>query len=205
MSPIKGLLCVLVFAATSAAMPEPEPECDASSGLWNNLVTNLDNMFWQPFMDEYRYVRYATQERPLHYALTRGIDTNAKPGQESCEATGVSSYASVVCVQLAARLGLHWPCSWLASEPLARALATLDECPLQTLENDKKVMKSLNQTLQRRQHCFYATRVLRCSYLQLYWVLPMSLAVGAVALPAALALVVFLCLSWCCSSRDPYQ
>lgn len=194
-----GFLFVLVMVGRAAGAAEPE----CQGGLWNNLVANLDDMFWEPFLADYSVIRYATQERPLRRHLTDAI-TN-KPVPRSCDDLGVSSFVSVLCVQLAARYRVQWPCSWFASQATQRALATLDECPQETLETEKTLLQGLNRTLQRHQHCAYATKVTRCSLLQLYWVIPTLLGVAAVAGPVLLTVLFAATLAWCCRARDPYQ
>lgn len=190
-------LVVVVSAAAAAA--SSEPQCKAEPGLWNNLVSNLNEMFWAPFLARYSVVRYALEEHPLHGALTEGIGGRGW-SSSSCDAMELISFAAVVCVQQAAWGLGRWPCAALAGPKLSAALATLDECPQQTLESDAALVRGLNRTLQRRQHCYYATAALRCSLLQLYWVLPYGLAALVLALPALLIACGGLGVAWCCSA-----
>lgn len=202
---MKGLLLVMLVALSWGGTPQgpPEPEC-AAGGYWDNVVANLNEMFWTPFLERYGVVRYAQREYLIHQGLTDGLEH--KPLPKSCEIMGVTAFLDVICVQQAARGWGRWPCRILASQAVQVAMATLDECPLQTMENDPLV-PALNRTLQRRQHCYYATMALRCSYLQLYWVIPYTLAALVFAVPVLLALCGGFGVAACCSlrKRDPYQ
>lgn len=148
---------------------EEEPECNASGSLWSNLVGNLDQMFWTPFLKSYSVVRYATEERPLLQPHLKG------PIPRSCREMGISHLLDVVCIQAAAQLGWLKPCSSWARPSLLTSMATLVECPRQTWANNEAVV-SLNHTLQRRQHCDYATRAMQCSFLHFHWVIPQLMA-----------------------------
>lgn len=159
---------LLLIGLVSAFQEEPECNASGSGGsLWSNLVGNLDQMFWTPFLKSYSVVRYATEERPS--SQLKGVIPR------SCKEMGISHVLDVVCIQVAAQLGWLKPCSSWARPSLLTSMATLVECPRQTWANNEAV-KSLNYTLQRRQHCDYATRAMQCSFLHFHWVIPQLMA-----------------------------
>lgn len=178
-------LLLLLWVAAAVA-EEEEPKCETS--YWSNLVGNLDQMFWTPFLNRYSLVRYATEERPL-FPNTAKLQNVPR----SCTEMGISQLLDVMCIQLAAQLGWQKPCTLWARPALIASMSTLLECPRQTWASNEAVALSLNHTLQKRQHCMYATRAMQCSFLHFHWVIPQLMATLFVIL-----LVGFTCGSACC-------
>lgn len=194
---MKRVLIFLLFLKAALS----EDECPANSQtLWSNLVGNLDQMFWTPFLQRYSIVRYASEERPLHPSTSQ-LPKDKVP--RSCREMGVIHLLDVVCIQLAAQFGWRRPCALWARPALTASMETLLECPRQTWADNEEVAKSLNRTLQTRQHCMHATRAIQCSLLQFHWVVPWLMAVAVlVFLGIALCGSTVFCVGCCCAKRD---
>lgn len=194
------LLLSLLLLNSVMTSAEDGGECPAgTNSLWNNLVGNLDQMFWTPFLDSYSAVRYATEERPLQPGTALLLQDKVP---RSCKDIGITRFMDVICVQLAALFGWQRPCSFWAHPALLTTTATLLECPKQTWASNEVVKKSLNHTLQKRQHCLYATRALQCSMLHLHWVVPQLMATVVVAFLVAALFGSLACFCCClCAKR----
>lgn len=192
----RASLLLLLLLLTLGAQASEDGECDATKGgLWSNFVTNLDQLFWTPLLQRYSVVRYATEERPL-LPSTSGLQKTPK----SCREMGISRLLDVLCIQVTAQLGWKRPCTMWARPALVRSMDTLLECPRQTWADNKEVFGALNHTLQRRQHCEYATRAMQCSLLHFHWVVPQVVATLVVAVLVA-AVLLGCCCCCCCLTR----
>jgi hypothetical protein len=172
-------------------------ECPAatSNTIWSNIVGNLDQMFWTPFLQRYSVVQYATEARNL-LPQTQSIMPDKVP--RSCKQIGVHHFLDVICIQVAGRFGWMHPCLLWARPELATSMATLIECPRRAWASEEEIAKSLNRTLQTRQHCSYATRALQCSMLQFHWVIPQMMASLLVALLSAIVVGSTVCVCGFC-------
>lgn len=190
------LLLVLSVTAAAAAAVDEDPTCDSKAGgLWSNLVGNLDELFWTPFLRRYSLVRYATEEQQHHHHH-HGMVTPALTVPRSCREMGISYMVDVFCIQLSAQFGLSSPCSTWARPALLTSMKTLLQCPRQAWASNEVLARTVNQTLQRQQNCAYATRAMQCSFLHFHWVIPQ--AMGTAVVISLVTLLIGSLLACCC-------
>jgi hypothetical protein len=191
---MKRVLLLLLLVLSVAAASE-EPTCDSKSGgLWSNLVGNLDELFWTPFLKRYSLVRYATEEQ-------NGV-TPALTVPRSCHEMGISHMVDVFCIQLSAQFGWLSPCSTWARPALLTSMKTLLQCPRQTWASNEALARKVNQTLQRHQNCGYATRATQCSFLHFHWVIPQAMGTAVVISLVTLLIGSLLACCCCCFSSS---
>jgi hypothetical protein len=192
---------LLLLLSFSLGAEGEEETCDATKGgLWSNFVGNLDQLFWTPFLQRFSAVRYTMKEHPL-LPSTSTLQKTPK----SCREMGISRLLDVLCIQATAQLGWKRPCTMWARPALVRSMDTLLECPQQTWANNEAVFTTLNHTLQRRQHCEYATRAMQCSLLHFHWVVPQVMATLAVAVVVAAVLLGCCCCCCCCFGKKEQE
>ena len=199
------LILLVITAAVVSAAPiddyEHEAMCKNAPGLWDNWFANLDALFWRPWLDQYRVIRYAAAvATPL--GMRTQWDENTMISK-SCLELGLTDWRSVVLI--------HWmawapspqfgPWSFLVQNtPLAtqRALEALRHCSSTTFASRKDVLQSLNSTLQKQGRCGFATKTLRCAIGNLYWILSYA-AIGLIVLGLVLTVVMIAGLCCCFS------
>lgn len=189
---------ILLLVAAAASPIDDEATCKNAPGLWDNWFANLDALFWRPWLDQYRVIRYtAATAAPL--GMRTQWDENTMISK-SCLELGLTDWRSVVLI--------HWmawapssqfgPWSFLVQNtPLAtqRALESLQHCSSTTFASRKEVLQSLNTTLQKQGRCGFATKALRCAIGNLYWILS-YVAIGLIVL--GLGLTVLMIAGLCC-------
>lgn len=178
-----------------------EAQCANAPGLWDNFFTNLDNMFWSPWLDKYRVVRYATPETARrHHRLS--WDENRWLNR-TCADLGLTRFWPVVLMHETAWAWAppQWVVETLVGQegPVPAALQAIRACSNTAWATNTSLMSSLNATLQRDGRCAYATKALRCAFGNLYWVLSYALVAVIVLGGTAVFLFfgTFLCCCWC--------
>jgi hypothetical protein len=196
------IFCLLALMASLTTATDEEAVCANAPGIWDNFFTNLDQLFWRPWLDHYRVVRYATSVHHHHH-----WDETAWLSR-SCGELGLSRWSSVALIHEVAWLD-RLP-QWISAaghanqDTVVAALDALRSCPQTTWADNKAVAISLNVTLQRQSRCAYATKALRCAFGNLYWVLSYGLVLLLALTMGASFLFwsTFLCCCWCWRSTD---
>lgn len=195
------VFCFLLVAASSALdTRDEEAICANAPGIWDNFFTNLDQMFWRPWLDHYRVVRYAHRRPsslpPLTWDETPWLS-------RSCAELGLSRWSSVALIHEVAWLDRipRWVSEGLVGTQgsVPAALDALRACSQTVWADNKAVVTSLNATHQRESRCAYATKALRCAFGNLYWVLSYGVVLLLALIMGASFLFwsTFLCCCWC--------
>lgn len=200
-------ICFLLPLAGGASLDDyqygDEAQCANAPGLWDNFFTNLDRMFWRPWLDKYRVVRYATPETshripPQRWSWEEGPWLN-----RTCSQLGLTGFWPVLLMHETA---WAWaPPAWVVDAlvgsegPVPAALRAIQACPRTAWAANTTLMTSLNTTLQRQGRCAYATKAMRCAFGNLYWIFSYGVLLLLILGVSAVFVFfgTFLCCCWC--------
>lgn len=196
-----SLIVLTLFSLSVFAQPEEEATCSGS--IWDDFFTNLDNMFWRPWLDKYRVIRYTTRAPRGQISWTEEAWLS-----RSCSELGLSRFSSVALIHEAAWLNRlpHWISERLVGTTgsVPAALQAIRMCSTTAWASNTELRDTMNMTMQSSARCAYATKSLRCAFGNLYWVLSYGV-IGIAIFGASASFLLFgsiLCCCWCWTKED---